>query len=221
MSEWRAVYLNPVVLLAVVIIMSIIGLIGMAVVGWDRGNVLVSMGRSEFARGLITYLFAIVTICIAVALMLSAVVATTEETEATEKRFQRGKEILSLLLGVFGTIVGFYFGSDTSNVNRPEQQPPQLSTLDFTPSPFSIANSGGKVTVRAVVKGGMPPYRYAISRSTSDSPTLEDAAGEGGWIIRDVELKDVKEGQPATIRIVVQDAAKRGVEQAAAVQVVK
>lgn len=221
MSEWRGVYQNPVVLLAVVIIMSIIALIGAAVVGWDRGNVLLSMGRSDFARGLITYLFAIVTICIAVALMLSAVVSTAEESEATEKRFQRGKEILSLLLGVFGTIVGFYFGSDASNVNRPELQPPQLSTLDVTPSPFSIANSGGKVTVRAVVKGGMPPYRYGLSRSASDSPTLEHAAGDGGWIIRDVELKDVKEGQPATIRIVVQDAAKRGTEQATAVQVVK
>jgi hypothetical protein len=67
----------------------------------------------------------------------------------------------------------------------------------------------------------MPPYRYGLSRSTSDSPTLENAAGEGGWIVRDVELKDVKEGQPATIRIVVQDAAKRGIEQATSVQVVK
>src|SRR5262245_18714593 len=120
MGDWRA-FLNPVVFLAVVIIISIIALIGSAVVGLDRGNVLLSMGRADFARGLITYLFAIVTICIAVALLLSAVVGATEEGDATEKRFQRGKEILSLLLGVFGTIVGFYFGSDSSNLNRPEQ----------------------------------------------------------------------------------------------------
>ena len=102
-----------------------------------------------------------------------------------------------LCLAYSGRFVGFYFGSDASNVNRPELQPPQLSTLDVTPSPFSIANSGGKVTVRAVVKGGMSPYRYGLSRSASDLPTLEHAAGDGGWIIRDVELKDVKEEQPA------------------------
>ena len=77
--------------------------------GWDKG-VLQSMSRTDYARGLITYLFAVVTIGTAVVLVVSAL--TTSADDQHEKRFQRGKEILSLLLGVFGTIVGFYFGAE-------------------------------------------------------------------------------------------------------------
>ena len=92
-------YLNPVVLIAFGMVLAIVLLIGATTLGLDKGLVLTKMGQVEFARGLITYLFAVVTIGTAVVLVVSAL--TSDETPANERRFERGKEILSLLLGVF------------------------------------------------------------------------------------------------------------------------
>jgi hypothetical protein len=76
----------------------------------------------EYARGFITVLFGVGTIGIALILILSAVFLTDERAK---ERFDRGKEILSLLLGIFGTIVGFYYGAGTAtvrNVNNGSEQ---------------------------------------------------------------------------------------------------
>ena len=97
-------FMNPVVVLAGIIVLSVLFLILCAIFGWDKG-VLQNMSRTDYARGLITYLFAVVTIGTAVVLVVSAL--TTSADDRHEKQFRRGKEILSLLLGVFGTIVGF------------------------------------------------------------------------------------------------------------------
>lgn len=212
MANWSQVYSNPVVLLAVVIVVSIILLIGASVIGFDRGGVLVSMGKSDFARGLITYLFALVTIGIAVALVLSALTGT-EGADASDVRFQRGKEILSLLLGLFGTMVGFYFGSEASAAARSDQQALQLSALDVTPQP--VSKESGKITVRAVVKGGATPYRYAVVQRPGGTPDLSDIVRNDGWIVHEMTLNNA---DPMQVRVVVQDAAKRTVEQAVAIK---
>jgi len=104
-------FMNPVVVLAGIIVLSVLFLILCAIFGWDKGE-LQNMSRTDYARGLITYLFAVVTIGTAVVLVVSAL--TTSADDRHEKQFQRGKEILSLLLGVFGTIVGFCFGAEVS-----------------------------------------------------------------------------------------------------------
>jgi len=71
----------------------------------------------EAARGLITFLFAISTVGIAVIVVLGAFVGsdpkTDEERKESAERFQRGKDILTILIGVFGAILGFYFGSES------------------------------------------------------------------------------------------------------------
>src|SRR6478672_11671667 len=95
-------FLNPIVAIAFAMVLAIILLIGATTLGLDKGLVLTRMSQAEFARGLITYLFAVVTIGTAVVLVVSAL--TSDETPANERRFERNKEILSLLLGVFSTI---------------------------------------------------------------------------------------------------------------------
>src|SRR5882724_11789675 len=139
---WRQIYSDPVVFLTTVIIFSIILMIGAGVVGLDKG-VLSGMAKSEYARGLITYLFALVTILIAVALVLSSLTATEIKFE---ERFKNAKEVLALLLGVFGTIMGFYFASETSR--RSGDEPLSLSSLDMTPQ---LGGSPDQVMLRAVV----------------------------------------------------------------------
>ncbi len=74
----------------------------------------------EFLRGLITLLFSVGTIVTAVMLVFAAIYQEPDPTanETLEARFNRGKEVLSLLIGIFGTILGFYFGSGNDDAMR-------------------------------------------------------------------------------------------------------
>ena len=57
------------------------------------------------ARGLITVLFAAAAIW--VALMLATFALTTE---ISEKQFSQGREVLVLMIGILGAVIGYYFG---------------------------------------------------------------------------------------------------------------
>jgi hypothetical protein len=205
-------FANPIVLIVLIIVLSVIALVGAAVLGFDKG-VLVSMGRAEFARGLITYLFAIVTIGTAVVLILSALLGAGDEL--AEKRFQHGKEILALLLGVFGTIVGFYFGAETTSGMKAESGILRLSSLDLSPRVVSV---GGKVTVRAVAIGGTPPYRVAVALGAEEAEPQERVP-EGGWIIKDVLATKARPGEFLNVHVVIVDSTGRKTEQSSLVQV--
>src|SRR6185312_5841331 len=129
--------LSPVTLIALLILLGVMFLLMMAIFGWDRGHVLITMAQPDFARGLITYLFTVVTIGTAIVLIISGL------TGGDKEQFDRGKEILGLLLGVFGTMVGFYFGSEVTHArNRLSLTPPLLSATEVA--------AGEKLTVTAL-----------------------------------------------------------------------
>jgi hypothetical protein len=152
-------------------------LLGMAILDLDKGRVLVGMGKAQFARGLITYLFAVVTIGTAVVLVLSAVLGTDKE------RFDRGKEVLGLLLGVFGTMVGFYFASELSKTEA--QGELVVSTVLVTPQEVA---AGGTARATAFVKGGTPPYRFALVLDGELPSEFAKLARPDGWIVEDLQL---------------------------------
>src|SRR5262249_8342764 len=77
--------------------------------GIHTGPLLGSLAEEKVARGLITFLIAVSTVGIAIILAVSTVVLS--ETSESDKRFDRGKQVLSVMIGVLGTIVGFYFGA--------------------------------------------------------------------------------------------------------------
>ena len=148
--------LNPVVFIALINTFGVFALIGAAMLGMDNG-VLRGMADSGFARGLITYLFAVVTIGTAVVLVVYAL------TTADHERFNRGKEVLSLLLGVFGTIVGFYFGSETQSAHTAAQlslAQPMLSRQQI--------ESGGQLGITTVISGGDKPYHIGFALGEQD-----------------------------------------------------
>lgn len=209
-GEWSVNFSNPIVVLASLILLSLFVMIGAAMMGIDHGF-LNNMARADLARGLITYLFAVVTIGIAVALVLSTLVGP-ESNDATDGRFQRGKEVLSLLLGVFGTIVGFYFGSEATKASG--QEPYALSTLDLAPEPVGPT---GLVTIRAVVKGGTPPYHFGVAQGT-DNVDVKDLAYDGGWIVKQFQLPAPKQGEVQTLHLIVEDSGKKRVEQSTPVR---
>jgi uncharacterized membrane protein len=205
-SSLKDNFLNPVVFIALSILISIFVLIGTAILGRDNG-VLAGMARTDFARGLITYLFAIVTIGTAVVLVVSAL--TSANDPQNERRFERGKEILSLLLGVFGTIVGFYFGSEVSAKNTPQEL-----VLKLLPARLSSTQvvSKSQFTVTTFVTGGEPPYRYGVNIGNA-TPELKEKADANGWINSTLVAPDVSSEQDSSIKIRVEDANGHSVEE--------
>lgn len=104
----------------------------------------------EAARGLITFLFAVATVGIAVIVVLAAFLGNGSPEELAE-RFQRGKDVLTILIGVFGAILGFYFGSDDrprDNGQLPQAEQPAAtnSTPPGTAEPPANAAGDGQDT---------------------------------------------------------------------------
>jgi len=198
---------NPVVLIAGSIIGGVLVLIFWAIMGWDKGLVLPSMANISFARGLITYLFGVGTIGIAVVLV---VYALTEKTGQTDTRFQHGKEILSLLLGVFGTIVGFYFGSEVASKAEEAlrlHQPRLSVTSAATGLPFSLTTA---------VSGGKAPYRFgvAVDRDTLAPADLKENVDPSGWIVKELTVPaGVTPGKQISLTVGIRDAANHQTQQ--------
>jgi len=93
------IILGVIGVIAIISIIAIVGGGNLSTIGNDGTNV---------ARGLITFLVAMVTVAIALILTLSAVLSNSTDYK---ERFALGKEVLTIFIGVLGTIIGFYFGS--------------------------------------------------------------------------------------------------------------
>lgn len=81
------------------------------------------MADPATARGVITFLFAFGTISIA--LLIAAASYWVRDSEELKARFGYAKDILMVLIGILGTIIGFYFGTQD---NTPTEQPPLQQT---------------------------------------------------------------------------------------------
>ena len=199
-------FADPVVVIAMSILIAIFVLIGSAILGWDKG-VLVSMGRTDYARGLITYLFAVVTIGTAVVLVVSGLTGT--ESDVHKERFQRGKEILSLLLGVFGTIVGFYFGSEVSGSQLKK-------TIQIAPLHLSAMAgiSDSSVTVNSFLSSGTPPYSVTLAFD-GEKPDKPENVDAGGWYTKTIPLPSVSQEQAIVIHLIAIDVDGNRAESSA------
>lgn len=205
-------FLNPVVVISCSILVSVFILIGTAIFGFDKG-VLAGMSRVDFARGLITYLFAIVTIGTAVVLVVSAL--TGADDPQNDKRFERGKEILSLLLGVFGTIVGFYFGSEVSAKGAAAEQVMHVIPLRLS---ASAVTSKSPFELQTFISGGQPPYRYGITVG-SGTPEANTQVDGSGWITATLTAPDVSSEQPVPVKVLVKDSDAHTTEGSTSVRV--
>ena len=120
----------------------------------------------EKARGVITYLIAVTTVGMATLLMVASIMIGGKEVK---ERFALGKEILTLLIGILGTIIGFYYGS----TNKTTTQTNADSTALVNVSPLVITSSEDQkiLTIKGKIEGGVLPYTY---KTVSDKENLFD-----------------------------------------------
>lgn len=164
-------------------------------------NSLTQLKDASTARGSITFLFSLGTIVIALILVMSALFSNAPPTERTE-RFNHGKEVLTILIGILGTIVGFYFGTEKGETEQPQFTVSQAEITDTAPQP------GGNVGVATHVVGGQPPYSYTVD--FPEGVSIEDQTGtksSDGLILHRVSIPDqIERGKEVSFEVIVRDA---------------
>lgn len=176
--------------------------LGSLLYGLFSDSLLASLGNSSTARGLITFLIAVVTVTIALILTLATVVS---ESDDRAKRFQQGKELLTVLIGVLGTIVGFYFGHSLDT-----------STRELMIAPVHVSSeelvSGDKVNFSSFVSGGKAPYTYDVVFSSEVLAGIAGRKSTDGLLQFETEVGAVREPLTVTFRIDVRDREGHAVQ---------
>jgi hypothetical protein len=138
-------------------IFSVLGIITLltllavlAVSLFTHNGPLEELGNLEIARGLITFLIAFTTVGIALILTISTVVA--QDSPENDKRFDRGKQVLTTLIGVLGTIVGFYF----AGVQGAGMSTPAISSMVLPNGTVGTKYNDTQL----VESGGTPPFKW-------------------------------------------------------------
>src|SRR6266436_24221 len=166
-------YLAGIVVLGAIILVAT--LFNKAIGG--EWTVLSDLRDQAYARGLITFSVTFGTLALAVILVVSAIYGDAKD----DARFRQGREIFSVLAGVLGTIVGFYFGAAQKDAFRP------------TLAPIRFLEADGAVSgIETAVQGGAAPYRYSIAVGAE---TKIDARSKDGWIVEATLLKGVIKGR--------------------------
>lgn len=195
------------------VLYGILGLATVGLIGWGlagKGGFLDSLANKEVARGLITFLIAFTTVAIAVILVIStAFGGDKQEDEEADKRFDRGKQVLTALIGVLGTIVGFYFGSTE---RQPVAPLPQSSGLVVAPTHLSNAQSKSleKITISTFVHGGKARYTYSIAFDPPLIPEINDIASTDGSMKQEIAMPlNLDADKDRKIQITVKDIESR------------
>jgi hypothetical protein len=122
------------------------------------------LSKTESARGMITFVVSVVTVAIALILVVGA--AFMSGSKDLDKRFAFGKEVFTVLVGVLGTVMGFYYGqaAATGGPNPPGQagQTIQIAAAQVTPPSPKV---GTEFTLTANITGGEKPYTYSVTFS--------------------------------------------------------
>ena len=75
------------------------------------GNI--QVGKIDEARGLVTVVL-LIAIVILVVIVVLTILSSSSPDDSVTKRIQLARDVMVPLLGIFGTVVGFYFGSTTN-----------------------------------------------------------------------------------------------------------
>jgi hypothetical protein len=140
-----------------------------------------SLSHVDQARGLITFL---VAVCAVAVIMLTAIQIFWggQSTAITFKdRYRAAKDLVTLVVGILGTILGFYFGS--FNGER------ILSLSIDDPKSYSSVMVGNDVELKATARSGTPPFQYdvlLIDEAGKVTRRIDNARSDNGSIVAKV-----------------------------------
>ncbi len=154
------------------VILIVFGLIG-------KNSILKELSNLDLARGLITFIVAVGTIAIAIIIVLFALMSKTSDMK---ERFNRGKEVLSIFIGVLGTIVGFYYGTSNDNEDK--------LSLNIAKPIITIQKTkdGQNAKIVTFISNGTLPYSYLISIPKTNIAAIEGLSSQDGWINETIKL---------------------------------
>lgn len=188
----------------VYVLLTLMGIAILLIFAWAflrDASFLQRLADTNYARGLITFVFTLGTTAIAIMLTLAVLLRQDPEIE---KRFRQGREVLTILIGVLGTIVGFYFGAATEE----KHSPLKIAYVKAIPGdPQAWRNT----EIRAKLIGGQPPYHYSIAFDPNEIPTIENDANEEGLISEQVVISKqvAAKDREATFTVTVTDTQKK------------
>lgn len=96
------------------VLLIIVLVIGAVLIFLARAPIIYKLSEPALARGVITFIICIATIALAFIMVYQAFLGQSDDT-----KFRRAREIFTGLMGVLGTIVGFYFGSAIISTETP------------------------------------------------------------------------------------------------------
>ncbi|MFH0783297.1 MAG: hypothetical protein V2B20_15290 [Pseudomonadota bacterium] len=150
-------------------------LIGIAILGGlgyglfkPDGTFLDALRNAETSRALITFLVTVTTVSIAILASLYAI-SSNQSREEIKERFGLAKEVLAILVGILGTVLGFYYGTADKTAGT------QVQLAD-------IQLRGSELMTH--VSGGVAPYRYAVSYPSLGTTGKLSGISKDGWIIQ-------------------------------------
>ena len=205
------------VLRQVTISQVIFALLGVAVIFalfygiYSAGGVfLKSLQDTEVARGLITFLVAFTTVTIGLILALYAIVSSSGPE--LKDRFGFGKEILTALIGILGTILGFYFGSSTQLAPREAPRTELSRSPALQVAPVFISNEspkkGDTIVLSSFVSSGKPPYTYSILFTPNIISQVPDRTSPDGAIKEEIKIPEsIQKDTEFTFQIVIKDSS--------------
>jgi len=124
---------------------------------------------NDYNRNLITFLVAFGTILIGV------MAATTAMFIREKERFAGVKDVFTVLVGILGTIIGFYFGQTTDDKTSGSGQV-IVSEAQFNPSTLA---SNANANVSFALSGGKQPYHYVMTFPKAPSIKVEGDSVDG------------------------------------------
>ncbi len=99
-----------------------------------------------------------------------------------DKRFDFGKEVFTILVGVLGTVMGFYYGQAAATGGTPggTGQTIRITAPQLTPPAPRV---GVEFTMAATITGGEKPYLYKVTFSNpaaiTNNPSTDQPSADG------------------------------------------
>lgn len=176
-------------------------------VGISNSSFFSSLAQVDQARGLITFLVAVAAVAL---VLLAAINIFWGSVDAV--RITAAKDLVTIIMGVLGTILGFYFGSFNGE---------RLLTLALdSPTNYAMPDAGTDIDVSATAKNGTAPYHYDILLVGADGQAItrpaDNKPSENGLVRETVKAPDAP--GKYSIAVLIRDA--RGLQTKGTVDII-